>query len=326
MAVVSGSLGALRALGGHLPGTGRARDAVGRRLGETGVAELLAEERMLADEVRVSAYDEAIRAYVEPGETVLDLGGGVGLTACLAARRGATVHAVGRGPLLDAAVDVAADNGIDTIRFHRADSRRLELDEQADVLVHGLLGDALLDRDVVALVADARDRLLRPGGRILPGVLELFIEPVELAPGTRAPFAWQQQVRGISFRAMAGHGRRRPASYRLDTRRPFPLGRMLCEPEPVLRIDLATAGPRSLPRTIDYARPAVEDGVLDGFCVYFRAAFDDELSLSTAPDEPTTSWSTPLMRVASRPVRTGELVRLSLRARDLADPTSWEWI
>ena len=44
---------------------------------------------MLADQARNAAYAKAIKAKVKPGDVVLDIGCGAGLTAMLAARAGA---------------------------------------------------------------------------------------------------------------------------------------------------------------------------------------------------------------------------------------------
>lgn len=288
-------------------------------------ADLHMHDIMLADRVRVDAYAAALEANIGPGDTVVDLGTGTGVLALLAARSAREVHAIEHGPIIDAARAVAAENGVTNVRFHRTHSRDFTLPGGADVLVHEQLGSALFNEDVVANIADLRDRVLAPGGRIYPALLELFVEPVQLRDDMRFPPAWQQEVHGLHFGALRPVGLQQPFDYWYKLWRPFPLGKLLCRPEPVLTVDLMTATPSDLPHEIHYARPAAEAGTMDGYCVYFTARFDDEIAISTSPEDPMTSWATPFLRVESRPVAAGETIRLDLRAEDLATPQTWRW-
>lgn len=107
--------------------------------------------------------------------------------------------------------------------------------------------------------------------------------------------------------------------------RPFPLGRFVGPSERIAAVDLHTARPADLPTSFTYSRRATAEGILDGFCVYFTARFDDETAFSTSPDRPPTSWGSPLLRVESRRVASGETIRLELVAGDLEDPGTWRW-
>lgn len=288
-------------------------------------ADLHMHDIMLADGVRVDAYEAALKAHLGPDDTVVDLGTGTGVLALLAARSAREVHAIEHGPIIDAARAVAAENGVTNVRFHRTHSREFTLPGGADAIVHEQLGSALFNEDVVANIADLRDRVLRPGGRIYPALLELFVEPVQLRDEMRFPPAWQQEVHGIRFDALRPIGLEQPFDYWYKLWRPFPLGTLLCRPEPVLTVDLMTAVPSDLPHEIHYARPATRPGTMDGYCVYFTARFDDRIAISTSPEDPMTSWATPFLRVESRPVAAGEPIRLDLRAGDLATPETWRW-
>jgi protein arginine N-methyltransferase 1 len=288
-------------------------------------ADLYQHDRMLADRVRVDAYAAAIAKHIHPGDVVIDLGTGSGVLALMAARQGARVHAIEHGPIIEAAREVARDNGVTTIEFHQLHSGRLELPEKVDAIVHEQIGDALFDEHVVKNIADLRDRLLKPGGHVYPARLRLFVEPVQLQELYRAPYAWQQEVHGLRFRALERFGDTQGHGYVYRTFRPFPFDRFLCRPEPVVSIDLETANESDLPKRIAYERPVERAGLLDGFAVYFEVDFDDEVGFSSSPDATPTSWGTPLLRVGSREVSPGETIRLELTADDLADPASWRW-
>ncbi len=287
-------------------------------------ADFFQHDRMLADRVRIEAYWEAIEKHVGQGDTVIDIGAGTGVLSFFAARQGAQVHAVEHGPVIEAARAVAHDNGIDNVEFHRSNSRAFELPEKADAIVHEQIGDALFDERAVENIADVRDRLLKPGGRIYPSLLDLYIEPVQLREDMRAPFAWQQQLHGVDFGAIEEFAELSHA-YLYKSLRPFPFGQFLSPPEPVVSVDLHTVAPSDLPTRIAYRRQATSAGILDGFCVYFEARFDDEIAFGSSPELPTTNWATPLLRVRARKVEPGDAIALELTADDLAAPNTWRW-
>jgi protein arginine N-methyltransferase 1 len=290
-------------------------------------SDLYQHDRMLHDRVRVDAYVAGIEKHVRPGDVVADLGTGSGVLAFLAARAGAsTVHAIEHGQIIEAAEAGARANGIENVRFHRTHSQRFDPGERVDVLLHEQIGDAAFDERVIDNIADLRDRVLKPGGRILPGRLGLYIAPVELDEPFRGPYAWQQtDLHGLDFSALRSLAPAQGHGYRYRLFRPFPLGRILAEPEPVAIVDLHTARPGDLPTTFTYERPVTTAGKLDGFCVWFAAWFDDDLSFTSSPLDPPTSWATPLLRVATRSVAAGDTLRFELRAGDLAAPETWDW-
>ena len=49
----------------------------------------------------------------------------------------------------------------------------------------------MFDEAMVPNVCDLRDRLLKPGGLILPSQFELFCEPMTLHDDRRVPFIWE---------------------------------------------------------------------------------------------------------------------------------------
>jgi type I protein arginine methyltransferase len=287
--------------------------------------DLYQHDRMLADRPRVDAYQAALAKYLQRDDVVVDLGAGTGVLSLLAAPNAAEIHAVEHGPVVEAARAVAAENGVGNIHFHRMHSRSFDLPGKADVIVHEQIGDALFDERVLDNVTDLRDRVLKTGGRILPGLLQLFIEPVQLRDGYRAPYAWDQVLHGLTFRSLEVLASKQKRNYQYRVFRPFPFGHLLTSPRPLLSVDLHTANVEDLPKSLILEREIVQEGHLDGFVVYFAAHFDEELSFTSSPLGAPSSWGTPLLRCDGRLLRRGDAVRLDLRAEDLAAPATWKW-
>jgi protein arginine N-methyltransferase 1 len=289
-------------------------------------ADMRQHDRMLADSVRCETYWDGLQKHIEAGDVVVDLGTGSGVLAFFASRAGARrVHAIEHGPLADAAEAVAADNGIANVELHRTHSRKLKLPAKVDVIVHEQIGEVLFNEQVVENVVDLRDRVLKPGGKILPAHLALFIEPVELSREGYLPYAWQQKLHGIDFAALKPFAEAQPQRYQFQTLEPFPFGQWLADRAPALVVDLHTATASSLPKEIAFQRTVITAGNLDGMAVFFDVGFDEELSFGNAPDAPVTSWAIPLLRTERTAVTPGQVIRFELRAGDLADPPTWDW-
>jgi type I protein arginine methyltransferase len=291
-------------------------------------ADLTRHDDMLADRARVDTYFEAIDKHVRQGDEVVDLGTGTGLLSCFAARAGASlVHAVEYGPIIDAAQNVAKENGITNIAFHRVSSREFSLPHRVDVIVHEQLGAALFNEHVVANVVDLRDRLLKEGGLILPHRLRLFVAPVQADEGLYAPFAWEQTLHGLTFRALRAYAEAHPEGYLYRNYNPLPLDAFLTEPQPIVDVDLLTATPAELPTSVRYSETVRTQGILHGFCVFFEARFDEELSITTSPVDPARAvhWAVPMLRAQRQKVHPGDTVSLNLEWTDLAVPPTWRW-
>jgi predicted RNA methylase len=143
---------------------------------------------MLADTVRNQAYAKAIAAKVQPGDIVLDIGCGAGLTAMLAARAGAKhVYAIEGQPLIAAAAkQVIADNGLsDKITVLSKWSHELVIGEdlpaRVDVVVSEIVDSNLLGEGALATLTHAMEHLAKPNARAVPESGTLKAQLVESA-------------------------------------------------------------------------------------------------------------------------------------------------
>ncbi len=126
---------------------------------------------MIADTVRMAAYTRAVQAAVRPGDIVLDIGTGTGIFALLACQHGAG-HVIAIDPNENIAVAkrLAKENGyLDRIEFIQDISTKIDLPDRANVIISDLRGLLpFLGRNITALI-NARERLLKTGGILIPG-------------------------------------------------------------------------------------------------------------------------------------------------------------
>ena len=136
-------------------------------------AEFEVHRTMICDRVRTEAFRRAIDSVVRPGDIVLDVGAGSGILSVFAARAGAArVYAVERTSAAVLARELAAANGVaEIVRVIHGDVMDVELPERADVIVSEWLGGFGIDEGMLVPVIVARDRWLRPGGVMIPGLV-----------------------------------------------------------------------------------------------------------------------------------------------------------
>ncbi len=319
---------ALRFGANRLASNDRMMNIVYDLVNETNFAGLSEHEEMLSDSVRVDAYHRGIHRNVKPGDVVLDLGTGTGLLALMASRAGAKkVYAVEHSDFIDVAREIAHHNDFTNIEFVNENSREFTPPEPIDVVIHEQMGDELFNENMLENLLDLRDRVLRPGGRMLPGRFRLFVEPVMLHESMRVRRFWNIELPdGIDLSNME-HS---PTAARFDTgrteqmwARPGSVASALSTCEPILEFDLDTLESTSAIAT-DYVveRTAGADAIVDGACVWFEAVFDSETTMSTSPLGPITSWGNRLYRLDTS-LQAGEELRLHVHMGQLVEPSTW---
>jgi tetratricopeptide (TPR) repeat protein/precorrin-6B methylase 2 len=137
---------------------------------------------MMNEQERNKAYCEALGSVVTPEKIVLEIGTGSGLVAMMAARLGAkrifSCETVGL--VAETARKIVERNKYqDQIVVLAKSSYAVQVDKdlpaKADILVHEIFSSELLGEHVLPVIEDAKHRLLRPGGEILPAAASIMI-------------------------------------------------------------------------------------------------------------------------------------------------------
>lgn len=271
---------------------------------------------MLADLPRVRAMGSALRQAVRPGDVVLDIGTGSGLLAMLACQYGAgRVYAVERGHILEVARQLARHNGLDgRIEFIAGRSSKVEVPERVDLVVAELIGDFGLDEGIWPVFGDARRRFLKPGGRLLPDGLALYLAPT--AEGGQY-LDWVpplHEVTGLDFGPLCALSSQ--VSRNLWADPASLLGPGSC----MLRCDLYADGPAVPEGEVEVV--IQQAGALAGWIGWFEASARGEPFISTAPPIPGSSWSNVFFPIGE-PVAVGPGDQVCLKVR--LDREFWSW-
>lgn len=298
----------------------------GPRLSERGFGSVLAHFVMLKDPVRVLSYKSAIERHAR-GKNVVEIGCGTGVLSLFAARAGASrVTAIEETRIAKVAARMFAANGCSgLIDLRVANSRDVELDEPADLIIHELLGVDPFEENLLPYLDDARRRLLRPGGRFLPYRLEVCCIGIEMEepPTPVREDRTLEEARELSglygldfgpFLEALADSRPRPATSRtwIEGKSGFD-PRILSEEQRFLDIDFARDPLDFDGHTAAIQLRIVREGSLEGAVVFFRAHLDEQTQLTTSPLAPPTSWGWSLRHFSTRAqVSPGDEVTLTV--------------
>jgi protein arginine N-methyltransferase 1 len=281
---------------------------------------------MIADSVRTGAFLRSLRQVVTPRSVVVDIGTGTGIFAFIACRFGARrVYAIEPSDAIQVARDIAAANGLsDRIEFIQAMSTEIELPERADVIVSDIGGTLPWFQRHIPAIVDARERLLAPGGTLIPEEDTAWIAVVDVPDVyTRQTAPWKNNEFGLNM----------DAAHRIVVNT-FTRGRvapeqMLTAPHRWTTLDYRSVTDSNV--TAKVCAPVTRRGTGHGLIAGFDRIVLNSERLSNAPDaDPSIKpqniygtvffpWPEPVT------LEPGDLVRLELSARLIGNEYTWNW-
>ncbi len=279
----------------------------------------LSEHRLYwADSVKIDRYRRALATLITPDSVVLDLGCGTGLLGLLAVQLGARhVYAVDSGSILALAEQIAAANGAgDRITHIRAMSTSVELPELVDIVVADQLGGLGYEPGVLAYYADARERLLKPGGAFVPDRLRFLIAPVQSSEITTEVDFWSTCPAGFDVSAAIPYAANDVHSPKLD-------GDDLLA-APVVARDQPTWVNESF--TLEGSFTIERDGVLQAIAGMFEAVMAGEVLMSNNPrsaDHMEHRWNSLYPLPEPVAVRAGDTVSATIKVDVDDERVTW---
>lgn len=239
---------------------------------------------MVSDRTRTAPFVEALRQAIKPGDVVLDIGTGAGIFALLACRFGAArVYAVEPNDAIEVAKLCARDvPGSERITWIKGFSTELDLPEKVDVVIGDLHGTLPLYPGNISSMMDARRRLMKPGGRIIPGRDTLFAVPAHAPLEYRqVERPWAENDHGMDLSA----GRRYVAnSWWRAAATQVPEQDLLAEPAVWGVVDYASVESPNLDGRMHWR--IARDGLCHGYYAWFDGEMAPGLGYSNAPQLP----------------------------------------
>ena len=273
---------------------------------------------MLLDTARIDSYRRAIDASVRPGDVVVDIGCGTGILSFMACEAGAArVYAIEGGPVIEAARELAADNGFaDRIEFLSGWSLEVGIPERADVLITETLGNAGLDEGIVAWTTDARDRLLRPGATLLPERLRVWVAAAEAPDDHGLISDWK--TLDLPYDYTAAHRRASRTLWFADLRPANLLG----QPDLAADVDLLTTTNQTT--TSEGLLRVDRAGTLHGLACWFDSLLCPGVTVDNSPPREGSSWSQGFLPLA-QPIEVAAGDQLQWELSVSADGEHWTW-
>jgi protein arginine N-methyltransferase 1 len=276
---------------------------------------------MITDCVRLDAYAQALQRVVTPTSIVLDIGAGTGILSLLACQFGARrVYAIEPSGLSQLISETARDNGYaERIVLLQQRSTELTLPERADVIVSDLRGVLPAFHSHFSDIADARTRLLAPGGKLIPQTDTLFAAVIA-APAVfeEARRPWQSDPYRLTLHSALRFVDNTWRKYRAATKD------VLCEPVEWARLDYTT---------INDARfrgsgtcTIATDGTADGLLAWFDTQLTEGVGFSNRPGAPEAIYGQAFFRwPCAVSLQAGDSVSCELRADPMGSDYVWTW-
>ncbi len=279
---------------------------------------------MMDDTVRMDAYHRAIEATCS-GQTVCEIGVGLGPLSLMALRAGAArVYGVEiDAEVLEAATVVIRANGFGPDRFIPIVglSTQVVLPERVDVLLSETLDSMGIGENTSRYMTDAKERLLKPGGVMLPARLDCYA-------ALSTPETYKSECRFWN-KDMEDYG--------LSYAPLLPQIRGVKHTIPITDDDLQSAWQcwqqndfavqTTYPTLATLALEVLTAGEVHGLALAFDAALCDDVNIRTFPSDPTTHWLQGFAPFPQGPiqVRIGDLVYVELHFSQQDNPSlTWQ--
>ena len=281
---------------------------------------------MIADKVRMDPYVYALKAAIEPGSVVLDIGTGTGMHALLACKFGARkVYAIEPNEAIHLARELALENGFaDRIEFIQDISTHVSLPEKADVIVSDLRGVLPLVGGHIPDIIDARRRFLAPGGVLIPKADTIWLSLVEAKAVYHDLTAPWDYPYGLSMTAAEKVVLNDWSDENPHT---FSKRSLLMEPQIWAEIDYGTIdNPEVNPARI--IQPATRDGTAHGLLMWFDGEIAQGIRVSNGPaaDKVAKVYGCgffPLLESVA--ILEGDTITLDIQASYIGGQYAWDW-
>lgn len=294
---------------------------------------------MINSRSRTTPFVEALKRAVKSDSVVIDIGSGTGIFAFVACQLGARrVYAIEADDSIEVAKLCAESNpGAERITWIQGLSTEVELPERGDIVIADLHGNLPFHAANLPSMIDARRRLLKPDGLMIPNRDILQAAPAQAQEEYEAVLSpWRSNEYGVDFSAgqcfvQNAIWRAKPAAVSASD--------LLAPPVTWGTIDYSVVESPNFDGNAEWV--IRRHGTMHGFYVWFDGDVGKGLGFSNAPDleplpygraffplqeaVPVEPGGQLTLRIAARLVNDGYVFRWDTRVTDVAGATKAEF-
>lgn len=279
---------------------------------------------MMLDDRRMGAFVQAMRDAIKPGDVVLDIGTGTGIFSFLACQFGASrVYAVEPDPSIEVAKQCARTApGADRIEWIQGMTTDIDLPERVDVVVGDLHGMLPFYKGNIESMFDARQRHLKPSGRIIPARDRLYARPAEAPDEYKViQFPWRENRYGVDLSAAATYVANSGWKARKDV---VSADRFLAPAARWGEVVYGETEHSQLSNQLEWV--ITKAGTLHGIYVWFDGSLGDGVGYSNAPDLPELVYGRAFFPMEHPvTVAVGDVLKIDLSVRLVKGDHMYRW-
>lgn len=217
-------------------------------------------ELILQDQIRSTAFRDALKKVVKDGDVVLDLGSGLGYLSSLAVKSGASrVYGIEyHQNIIEEAKRRVRD---DKVRFLHGKSTELSKNslQPIDIIVSETLGFMGIGENIVKYITDAKKKWLKDSGKIIPAEIDLYLSSAYI-PNTDSASQVMCEIR---------------PEY------------LVGEPQMLAKFNLYSDDEAWINKNLTFR---LKGAKINGFAGWFKARLSENVVLDTSPFKPQTCW------------------------------------
>lgn len=287
----------------------------------SGYKSLQEHHSMFFDDCRNQYYFSALQKVIDKDSVILDLGAGLGILGLMALSLGAKkVYLVEPASIIETTRMVIKANKLsDRVVCIEGTIEEVELPERVDIITSVFTGNFLLQEDLLPSLFYARDKFLRPEGKLIPDRAKMITVPISFPKYyVKHIDCWSKSVHNVDFNLVRKFAANNiysvsPQKEQID---------LLSEPAEIIELDFMTSTEASCRKKIEIV--ISKDKELHGFLGWFDAKLGDEW-LSTSPIIDQQMHWNQLFLPLEEPLNVvkGETVKFELNRPQFSE---WSWV
>lgn len=270
--------------------------------------------KMLKDMVRIESFKQALYKTINKDSIVLDVGAGTGILSLLALSAGAKrVYAVEKADIIEILNQIIKENELTSkIITIKGDMHDVFLPEKVDVIVSEFIGSLGINEYFLPAVIYARDKYLKPGGKIVPELVSSYIVPIVDYTLEEEINYWDNYNLPFKMSTINDAILNEPIFYRND----LTIDNYIDVPKSLWDVNIITAPYNVITNEFiaDLKFKASKCNYISGFLGWFNATLTEKITLTNSPDSNKTHWGQTVFPIGRKiKLNENEMINLKIK-------------